>query len=59
LLKVAHLADEHCVANMNIGGGWIESGFDSKRFTGLLRAFELSPKLVFGNAIDRPFPKEV
>jgi hypothetical protein len=40
LLEVAQLAHEHGVAEVKIGGGWVESCFDAEGATGFERVFQ-------------------
>ena len=45
LLEVAQLADEHCVAQVQVGRGGVEAGFDAERRTRLARGFETRPEV--------------
>jgi hypothetical protein len=40
LLEVAQLAQQHCVAEMQVGCSRIESGFDAERAAGFAAFFE-------------------
>ena len=52
LLEVAHLAQEHGVAEVEVGRGRIEAGLDHQRLAGRSRALELGAELVLLDQVD-------
>ena len=55
VLKMFELAQEHGVAEMKIGRGGIEAGFDPQRFAGGERLLQLGAKLGLLHNFSRAF----
>ena len=52
-LEVRHLAQQHGVAEVEIGRGGVEPGLDRERLGRGARALELAPQVRFGDEVDR------
>src|SRR5215475_5941488 len=52
ILEVFHLPDEDRMADVNVGCGRVESGFDPERLAGLLRALQLFEQFLFTDDFD-------
>jgi hypothetical protein len=59
LLEVAQLAHEHSVAEMEIGGGGVESGFDAEGAPGFERIFEALAKVADADDFGGAFLEQV
>ena len=55
VLEVLELADEHGVAQVQVGRGGIEAGLDAQRLAGLQRLFEALAQIALTNDFDRTF----
>src|SRR5262249_41722669 len=53
ILKVLHLPDQNRVADMDVRCCGVETGLNSQRLSGFLRALELLDQFFFGDDLDR------